>query len=74
MKIAGFCMVYWGLSYAGNFIAAEQYRYVWIVFYVEGCGVSSAEYSVHLVGVNTLSACREFCCVLGKMVQDVGML
>ena len=26
-----------------------------------GCGVSSAEYSVHLVGVNRLSACREFC-------------
>ena len=23
--------------------------------------MSSAEYSVHLVGVNTLSACREFC-------------
>ena len=34
---------------------------IWIVFYVEGCGVSSAEYSVHLVGVNRLSACREFC-------------
>ena len=29
--------------------------------HVEGCGVSSAEYSVHLVGVNRLSACREFC-------------
>ena len=26
-----------------------------------GCGVSSAEYSVHLVGVNRLSACRELC-------------
>ena len=25
------------------------------------CGVSSAEYSVHLVGVNSLSACRELC-------------
>ena len=25
------------------------------------CWVSSAEYSVHLVGVNNLSACREFC-------------
>ena len=23
----------------------------WIVFYVEGCGVSSAEYCVHLVSV-----------------------
>ena len=32
--------------------------------YVESCGVSSAEYHVHLVGVNRLSACREFlvCC------------
>ena len=29
--------------------------------YVEGCGFSSAEYSVHLVGVNRLSVCREFC-------------
>ena len=24
------------------------------------CGVSSVEYGVHLVGVNRLSACREF--------------
>ena len=29
--------------------------------YVEGCGVSSAEYSVHLVGVHRLSACGDFC-------------
>ena len=31
--------------------------------YVESCacGVSSAEYSVRLVGVNRLIACREFC-------------
>ena len=28
--------------------------------YVESCGVSSAEYRVHLVGVKRLSACREF--------------
>ena len=28
---------------------------MWIAFYVEGCGMSSAEYSVHLVGVNRLS-------------------
>ena len=28
--------------------------------YVGGCGVSSAEYSIHLVGGNRLSACREF--------------
>ena len=35
----------------------------WIVFYVEGCRVSSAEWHVYLVGVdrNRLSACREFC-------------
>ena len=29
--------------------------------YAEGCRMSSAEYSVYLVGVNRLSACREFC-------------
>ena len=29
---------------------------VWIVFYVEGCGASSAEYCVHLVSVDF------FCC------------
>ena len=35
---------------------------VWIVFqFVECCAVNSAEYSVRLVGVNRLSACREFC-------------
>ena len=33
---------------------------IWIVFYVESCGLSSAEYRVHLAGVNRLSACREF--------------
>ena len=31
--------------------------HIWIVFYVEGCIL----FSVHLVGVNRLSACREFC-------------
>ena len=35
---------------------------IWVVFDVEGCGVSSAEYSVHLV------MCREFS--VGKMAQD----
>ena len=34
---------------------------IWIVFYVESCGVSRGEYRVHLVGVNRLSACRDFC-------------
>ena len=29
-------------------------------FHVEDCGVRSAVYHVHLVGVNRLSACREF--------------
>ena len=28
-----------------------SYVNMWIVFYVEGCGASSAEYSVHLVSV-----------------------
>ena len=31
-----------------------------MVFYVESCGVSSAECHVHLVGVNRLSPCRKF--------------
>ena len=42
-----------------------------IVFYVEGCGVSSVEYRVHLV-----SACVKsfLLCIVGKMAQDVGMV
>jgi len=28
---------------------------------MEDCGVSNAEYLVHLVRMNRLSACREFC-------------
>ena len=44
---------------------------MWIVFYVERCGVSSTEYRVHLVGVNRLSACREFfCCQNGTRCRD----
>ena len=66
------CMVCWEfLSYVVNFTAAEcaWQNLVWIVFYVEGCGASSAEYCVHLV-------CREFffLCIVGKMAQDVGMV
>ena len=34
--------------------------------------MSSTEYSVHLVGVNRPSACRE--CIVGKMAQDAGMV
>ena len=41
-----------------------------MVFYVEGCIL----FSVHLLGVNKLSACREFCGVHSKMAQDVGMV
>ena len=29
--------------------------------YVEDCGGSKAEYLIHLVPMNRLSACREFC-------------
>ena len=38
--------------------------------------MSSTEYHVHLVGVNRLSACREFfgVCIVGKMAQDVGVV
>ena len=42
---------------------------VWIVFYVEGCGASSAEYRVHLVSVYIF-----LLCIVGKMAQDVGMV
>ena len=45
---------------------------MWIVFYVEGCAVSSAKYRVHLV---ILSVQRVFLlCIVGKMAQDVGMV
>ena len=38
--------------------------------------MSKAEYLVHSMHMNRLSACREFCGVhiVGKMVQDVGMV
>ena len=45
--------LYGMLGVLGYVIAAECGRIcmIWIVFYVEGCGVSSAEYRVHLVSV-----------------------
>ena len=42
------------------------------LLYVERCGVSSAEYHIHLVGVNRLSACREFLVCI--VAQNVGMV
>ena len=42
-----------------NFIAAEHGRYG----LMEDCGVGSADYLVHLVCINRLSACRGFCYV-----------
>ena len=37
--------------------------------------MSNAEYLVHIVRMNRLSACREFVvCVVGKMAQYVGMV
>ena len=47
---------YVGSSYVVKFYCC----WIWIVFYVESCGVSSAKCWVHLVGVNRLSACRKF--------------
>ena len=38
-------------------IAAEHSRYG----SMKDCGVSNAEYLVHLVHMNRLSECREFC-------------
>ena len=46
-----------------NFIAAEHGRYG----SMEDCGVSKAEYPVHLVCTNRL-------CTVGKMAQDVEMV
>ena len=43
---------------------------IWTVFYVEGCGVSSVEYRVHLVSVKRVF----LLCIVGKMAQDVGMV
>ena len=58
----------------GNFIATEHSRYG-LSFYVESFGVSSAEYCVHLVGVNRLSDVESFFgCIVGNMAQDVGMV
>ena len=43
---------------------------IWIVFYAEGCGVSNAEYRVHLVNVQRVFLLGIVC----KMAQDVGMV
>ena len=40
--------------YVGSFnLCYESGIIMWIVFYVEGCGASSAEYRVHLVCVQS---------------------
>ena len=52
-------MICWSLSYVVKFIAVEHGGYGLL----EDCGVSNAEYVVHLVCTNRLHACREFCCV-----------
>ena len=39
------------------------------------CGLSCAEYCIHLVGVNRLSACREFWCAeLARCRDGVNVL
>ena len=45
---------------------------IWIVFHVEGCGVSSIEHKVHLVGVSIEESFVVR--IVGKMAQDVGMV
>ena len=62
---------YVGVSYVVKFYCCWTWQ-IWIVFYVEGCGVSSAEYSVRLVGMNRLESF--VVCIVGKMAQDVGMV
>ena len=51
------CMVCWGLSYIVKFIADGHGGYGSMKY----CGVSNAEYLVHLVCMDRLCACREFC-------------
>ena len=41
--------------------------HIWIAFYMEGCGVSSAEYHVYLVKSFVL-------CIVSEMAQYVGMV
>ena len=55
MSCAG--SVCWSLSYVVKFIADGHGSYE----SMEDYGVSNAEYLVHLVHMNRLSACREFC-------------
>ena len=50
-------MVCWDLSYIVKFIADGHGGYG----SMEDCGVSNAEYLVHLVRMDRLCACREFC-------------
>ena len=44
------CMVCWEFKLCCEILLLMMWQ-MWIVFYVEGCGVSSAEYHVHLVSV-----------------------
>ena len=57
---------YVGVSYVEFYCWTWQ---IWIVFYVESCGVSSAEYSVHLVSGNRLESF--VVCIVDKMAQYV---
>ena len=57
-----------------NFITAGHGK-IWIVFYVEDCGVSSADCHVRLEGVERIITLESFVvCIVGKMAQDVGMV
>ena len=49
-------MVCWSLC-CEIFVAGDHGRYG----SMEDCGVNNTEYLVHLVRMNRLSACREFC-------------
>ena len=53
------CTVCWSLSYVVKFIAPEHGIYG----LMEDCGVSNAEYLVHLVHMNT----RVEMCILGNL-------
>ena len=56
--VLGLCgMLEFKLCCELNFITAEHGRYG----SMEDCVVSNAEYLVHLVRINRLSTCREFC-------------
>ena len=59
------CVACWSVSYVVEFYYCWIWQ-LWIVFYVEDCGVSSAECYVHLVGVDRVNVCTS--CITGGVL------